>query len=70
MMNYKIVEHDGKYSVVELRHVVLEEKIIDTFTDREDARTAVRFLNLGGGFDGWTPDFMMTPFNVVEAIAE
>ena len=36
------------------------EQIIETFFFEEDARDYAKFLERGGGFDGFTPSFMLT----------
>jgi hypothetical protein len=53
-MNYKIVEAAGKYAVLEKP----TDKQIRQFDNRDEARSFLRHLNFGGGFDGWTPAFM------------
>lgn len=58
-MNYNLVEGKDK-----LMYDVLEEptgQIIKSFPgDRfSEARAFMRHLNLGGGFDGWTPSFLL-----------
>ena len=57
-MNYNLVE--GKDNSM---YDVLEEttgQVIKSFAaDRfSEARAFMRHLNLGGGFDGWTPTFI------------
>jgi hypothetical protein len=61
MMGYKVVEVKDKkqFNVVERRPQFSEEYTIKTFSDKEDARKMSRTLNLGGGFDGWTPSFFL-----------
>lgn len=56
--NYKIEENNGTYSVFESE----TEQTIGEFTDKSEARKLLRHLNLGGGFDGWTPSFFMKDF--------
>lgn len=53
-MNYKIVEEEGKFVVLE-KHTELK---IKKFDEKEAARRMSRYLNFGGGFDGFTPAFM------------
>jgi len=50
-MNYKLVQT----SVVETK----TEQVIKTFNDRNEAKKFMRHLNLGGGFDSWTPSFIL-----------
>jgi len=53
-MNYRVVE-GNTYTVVE----TATEQIIKTFKTLKEAKSYMRSLNLGGGFDGWTPQFML-----------
>ncbi len=54
-VNYKVTEIGGTYCV--------EEKttgyIIKSFDQHADAKKMMKFLNLGGGFDGFTPEFIV-----------
>lgn len=61
MMGYKVIEVKDKkqFNVVEKRSQFSEEYVIKTYTDKEDARKMSRSLNLGSGFDGWTPSFFL-----------
>jgi hypothetical protein len=54
-MNYKINGKAKKFEVVE----VATEQTIRIFPSKEKAKTLLRHLNLGGGFDGWTPSFVL-----------
>lgn len=70
MMSYKVIEglllpedsikNCPVYKVVERRSETKEEIVIRTFKTKEEAKTFSRHLNLGGGFDGWTPDFFLS----------
>jgi len=53
-MNYRVVE-GSNFTVVE----TTTEQIINTFSTMKEAKNYMRYLNLGGGFDGWTPQFML-----------
>lgn len=53
-------EDDGVFSIVETRPETFEKNTIAWYADKEVARAHLRTLNLGGGFDGWTPDFILT----------
>ena len=58
-MNYNLVE--GKDNSI---YDVLEEttnQVIKSFPGDKfsEARAFMRHLNLGGGFDGWTPSFLV-----------
>lgn len=57
-MSHKIEEVNSAYNVVEVR-TTGEERVLKTFSDKEEAKKFRRFLNLGGGFDNWTPDFFL-----------
>jgi hypothetical protein len=55
-MNYKIITNPGHFfDVVETN----TNQIIRTFTAHQEAKSYMRFLNLGGGFDGYTPSFLI-----------
>jgi len=60
MKNYSvIVSHtvdDYVWDVFELG----TNQVIDTFYFEEDAMELADFLDEGGGFDGFTPSFMLT----------
>jgi len=61
-MNYKVVENSKtSYSVYETK----TEQVIKEFNTRSDARKLMKTLNLGNGFDSWTPTFFLKPFKVV-----
>jgi hypothetical protein len=55
-MNYKLVENKNKsvYYVKETK----TDHIIESFSNFAEAKNFMKQLNLGGGFDGWTPAFM------------
>jgi hypothetical protein len=64
-MNYKIVEglfHPADsekncpvYKVTE----TATSQVVKIFMDPRQAKEYLRHLNFGGGFDGWTPSFML-----------
>lgn len=68
-MNYKIVEgllHPKSsekncpiFKVLETK----TEQVLGTFQDPKEARQLLRHFNLGGGFDGWTPSFIVSNIN-------
>lgn len=59
--SYKIIEDNGSFQVWE----IATEQVIKTFTgDNKEARKFLRHLNLGGGFDGWTPSFFLKNFEI------
>jgi hypothetical protein len=45
------------YDVYEHRTETKEKIWIKRFMNKTEAKSFSRHLNLGGGFDGWTPDF-------------
>lgn len=59
--NYFMTEKNGIFSINENA----TDQVIKTFTDMKDAKSFLRHLNLGGGFDGWTPTFLLKKFDVV-----
>lgn len=60
-MGYKVVESKDKkqFNVVERRPQFSEEYVIKKFSNKDDAKKMSRSLNLGSGFDGWTPSFFL-----------
>jgi hypothetical protein len=65
-MNYFVSTNaKNMFDVIESKQDTGEECVIATFASREDARAQSRILNLGGGFDGWTPNFFLTKTNNV-----
>lgn len=69
-MGYKVIEdlllpkdsikNCSVYKVVERRSETKEDVVIKSFKTKEEAKIFSRHLNLGGGFDGWTPDFFLS----------
>lgn len=60
-MNYKIVPLDQAKNYIKFAVVENQTKyVIEYFVKREDARQFARKLNLGAGFDGWSPSFIAT----------
>lgn len=55
-MNYKIMNDTGVFKVVE----TATAQTIRSFTQHSEAKKFLRHLNLGGGFDGWSPSFMIS----------
>lgn len=65
-MNYNLVE--GRVDIN--KYDVLEEttsQVIKSFPGDKfaEARAFMRHLNLGGGFDGWTPSFLLKKIKLV-----
>lgn len=52
-VNYKVVKENSSYNIVETQ----TDQVVKTFNNQEDAKKLMKQLNLGGGFDGWTPTF-------------
>lgn len=52
------------YDVYEHRPETKEKIKIKSFMVKEEAKKFSRHLNLGGGFDGWTPVFFLLPLEV------
>lgn len=52
------------YDVFEHRLETKEKIWIKRFMTKDDAKRFSRHLNLGGGFDGWTPDFFRVKVNI------
>lgn len=58
-MGYKVIDAENKFHVIEKRPETKEEIVIREFTNKDDAKALSRSLNLGAGFDGWTPNFFL-----------
>ena len=54
-MNYKIVQDSNGYNVLE----VPTDQVVATYNYHSDAKKMMKHLNLGGGFDGATPNFFL-----------
>lgn len=59
-MNYKIQEVNSVFEVFETQ----TEQVIKTFDTKEKARKFMKSLNLGNGFDGWTPSFFVKKIDI------
>jgi len=57
LLHNNSVKNCTVYDVYEHRSETKEKIWIKRFTDKAEAKFFSRHLNLGGGFDGWTPDF-------------
>jgi hypothetical protein len=73
-MSYKVVQTNilnadkhitAGYEIVEKRPQFSEEVSVTIMKDEDGARKMSRHLNLGGGFDGFTPNFFGLRYNVV-----
>lgn len=54
-LNYKIIDNQGVFDILE----TTTDQIVKSFSDNQEARKLLRHLNLGGGFEGWTPTFFL-----------
>lgn len=59
-LNYVIEGYYTMFNVVETS----TQQVIRTCPLYSDAKALLRHLNLGGGFDGWTPTFMLKNFSI------
>lgn len=53
-MSYSVKETEGMYVILEKD----SETTIEIKGDEKKARDVCRKLNLGSGFNGWTPSFL------------
>lgn len=71
-MNYRLISKPGEWSPIpntDGKYVTQNYDILETQTNQivaenvpgfnDEAKRLCRHLNLGGGFDGWTPDFFL-----------
>jgi hypothetical protein len=73
-MGYRVVEdlllHPSSssncsvYDVYEHRTETKEKIWIKRFMNKDEAKSFSRHLNLGGGFDGWTPSFFLNKVDI------
>jgi hypothetical protein len=56
MMSYSVIKNDK--NVFDILEKESENVIEIKKTDEKEARSLCRKMNLGAGFDGWTPDFV------------
>ena len=59
-MNYKIFESNSKFEVIE----TTTGQRVKAFALMAEAKKFMRHLNLGGGFDGWTPTFLLKNISI------
>lgn len=64
MKKYSIVpmQNDGNYFYGVYEHAT--EQAIDFFYFEEDAKECMKFYGNGGGFDGFTPRFVLTSVKI------
>ena len=58
-MNYKIVPNGNVFDVLETA-----TNLVIYTSNHKEAKLFMRKLNLGGGFDGWTPTFFLKTFKI------
>jgi len=61
-MDYRVVKNDNAYNVFETK----TEHNVATYLTETEARVIARMYNLGGGFAGWTPKFILQKIDVKE----
>ena len=66
-MMYKIVKNEDN-DLVSI-HETSTGNIILTDVSFSEAKATRRTLNMGGGFDGWTPDFFLNRLIINEGIS-
>jgi hypothetical protein len=60
-MSYKVIANGTGYDIYEKdSDIILELK-----TSEENARNLCRKMNLGSGFNGWTPPFFAVKYNAI-----
>lgn len=52
-MSYKVIENEGKFDILEKE----TSMVIELRTYQTRAKELCRKMNLGSGFNGWTPSF-------------
>lgn len=61
-MSYVVKETHGKFNILEKDSNI----VIEMEYDEKSARDICRKLNLGSGFNGWTPPFIAEKYKVTE----
>jgi len=54
-VNYKIVKIDEQYSILE----TATGHYVYSHPSKNEAKKMLKHFNLGGGFDSWTPAFIL-----------
>lgn len=62
-MNYKLQENSKDKSLYDVFETTTDQ-VVASYGEFSEARKKLRFLNLGGGFDGWTPSFFLKTFRI------
>ncbi len=57
-MSYQVVKSENAFSIFEKESDI----VIDLKTDEKRARDLCRKMNLGSGFNGWTPPFFAVKY--------
>lgn len=66
-MGYRIEKQkSGKYHVIENVPELGEDRVIMSYDDPDTAKKLKKFLNLGGGFAGFTPGFFLIDTSLVK----
>jgi hypothetical protein len=65
-MDYKVVKSNNNYNVFETK----TEHNVATYLTETQARVIARMYNLGAGFAGWTPKFILQKNDVKEFLNE
>jgi hypothetical protein len=61
-MSYMIKENNGLFDIYEKNTEILIKENLD----KKSARDLCRKLNLGSGFNGWTPMFFLEKYDILE----
>ena len=62
-MSYSVKPSENGYDIFEKE----SETLIELKVNEKDARDFCRKLNLGSGFNGWTPTFVASKFRPVSS---
>lgn len=54
-MNYKLIQNNSVWEIFEIE----TKQVIKKYTCFSKAKKKIKHLNLGGGFDGYTPTFFL-----------
>lgn len=55
-MSYSVKKRNETFYILEST----TDSVLELSTDEKDSRILCRKLNLGSGFNGWTPSFFLT----------
>ena len=67
-MQYQVIEEITQDTNINAFHVVetASGRSIKQFPLKTEAVKLLRFLNLGGGFDGWSPSFFLKKIDLTK----